>query len=627
MSRTTDLPFNGGAVVDPSGETSSAQVHTVFLRKINIVDAGHELPVYAMFDKDKPTTVAPFFEPVSAFTLAEWCTRGDVIQVDLSEAIDSQSNSYSGLIQEVTLDNDAESGPYVSECTLRTMVKRGSTGVRFSWFWLCLVMDQNTGITYLATPVLNNPITIDVPDHKVQVEQTDAPGYLVNKISGDGETINVDVVRQNALGDPIDPFLKISSRVPQTTPLEGYSDYYGIGIKTNKFGQVTEVTTGTQLGFNVHSGRGHSGKTLTAEEIAQGYFDIHIGLPRLSVGGRSITPEFVDVSNMVINVGLSDAMFDSDGNCSVLKAEVLFDFVNDDIEYFTKFICSVDDFKKDEFGRNLPADFFYSNFGKYVYSFLRTTRTDQDELYIKGFILRCYINTAFIDSDPPAPGDFWFGPHVDIYVTSISNTMLGAIRNTRLVTTPNTLRFEFSDLNYSPVVAGVGTSGTWTKRTEYSIPASTGYVRNIWDWTNDSSDWNYAFEYAWTSEDMDVELVAAGDTSAVTSVHRLFEGCSALKSAIAFDTSSVTLFASMFEGCTQLSGVPYFNTGSAINVRHMFDGCTKVRSGALALYTSMSGQTSPPDHHDEAFKDCGKDTTEGLAELQQIPTSWGGLAP
>lgn len=621
MSRTTDLPFNGGAVVDPSGETSSAQVHTVFLRKINIVDAGHELPVYAMFDKDKPTTVAPFFEPVNAFTLAEWCTRGDVVQVDLGEAIDSQSNSYSGLLQEVTLDNDAESGPYVSECTLRTMVKRGSTGVRFSWFWLCLIMDQNTGITYLATPVLNNPITLDIPDHKVQVEQTDAPGYLVNKISGDGETINVDVVRQNALGDPIDPFLKISSRVPRTTPLEGYSDFYGIGLKTNSFGQVTEVTYGTQQSFLVSTGIGQSSHVLTAEEIAQGYYDIHIGLPSLRVRGKSVTPDSLYNTDCEILACIGMAIHDENGEYSVKRLEVLLDSVDNENPYYLDYVCRVDDFTKDEFGRLIPNEFTGQNSDYYRYNFVRAPFGGYGNQYVRGFIIRNYINFDYGGSWElqPEPGVGWPGPRVDITVSAKSNSMERIVANLPIVSNPNTLRFMFTDPSYSPVEAGVGSSGTWTKREEFTT--------NVWDWTKNSSDWMYAFEYAWTSEEMVVELVAAGDTSAVTNVYRLFEGCSALKSAIAFDTSNVTLFDSMFKGCTQLSQVPYFRTDSAINVKHMFEGCTDVKSGALALYNRMSGQATLPDYYSDAFNDCGKDTTEGLAELQQIPASWGGLAP
>lgn len=211
MAKTTDLPFDGGAIVVPSGETTSAQVHTVFLRQIEITDGGREAYIYALFDMNKPTTTAPYFEPVSAFNLAEWCIRGDVVQVDLSEAMGYGANRYAGLLQDITLANDATSGIYVNACTLRTMLKRNTTTVRFAWFSLYLIMDQDTSVSYLATPVYGHPITLDVPDHKVQVEQTDNPNYLAYKIMGDGSTVSVEVVREDALGHAIDPFLRIKT--------------------------------------------------------------------------------------------------------------------------------------------------------------------------------------------------------------------------------------------------------------------------------------------------------------------------------------------------------------------------------------------------------------------------------
>ena len=211
MAKSTTLSFRGGSVSPGHGETTSAQVHTVFLHEITITDAGQESHIYALFDKNKPTASAPFFEPVSTFDLAGWCIRGDVVQVDLSEVMDSDTDRYSGLLQDVILETDQTYGMYVHDCTLRTMVKQGTTGVRFAWFALYLIMDQDTSVTYLATPVHDNPEMMDIPDHKVQVDSTDNPNYLAYKIMGDGSTVSVDVVRENALGQPIDPFLRISA--------------------------------------------------------------------------------------------------------------------------------------------------------------------------------------------------------------------------------------------------------------------------------------------------------------------------------------------------------------------------------------------------------------------------------
>jgi uncharacterized protein (TIGR02145 family) len=222
MAKTNDLPFDGGAIVDAGGGTASDQVHNVFLREITVIDAGRESHIYALFDMDKPTNTAPYFEPVSASNLADWCIHGDAVQVDLKEAMNYSGDRYAGLLQDVTLSNIPGSGVYVRECTLRTMQKRGSTGVRFAWFGLSLIMDQSTSISYLATPVYNNPVMLDVPDHKVQVEQTDNPNYLAYKVIGDGSTVNVDIVRETPLGQPVDPYLRISAR--KTTDVIKWSE-------------------------------------------------------------------------------------------------------------------------------------------------------------------------------------------------------------------------------------------------------------------------------------------------------------------------------------------------------------------------------------------------------------------
>lgn len=57
----------------------------------------------------------------------------------------------------------------------------------------------------------------------------------------------------------------------------------------------------------------------------------------------------------------------------------------------------------------------------------------------------------------------------------------------------------------------------------------------------------------------------------------------------------------------------------------MFQSCTNVSSGALSLYNSVSQQAVPPTIHAGMFSNCGANTTNGLAELRQIPGNWGGL--
>lgn len=80
---------------------------------------------------------------------------------------------------------------------------------------------------------------------------------------------------------------------------------------------------------------------------------------------------------------------------------------------------------------------------------------------------------------------------------------------------PMTLRFKFSKDGYDPVNASIGNSGTWKQ--VLSRP-------NIWDWTNENTDWSKAFKGAFTDEDNEASVIAAGDTSSVTDVSSMFAG-------------------------------------------------------------------------------------------------------
>jgi hypothetical protein len=117
------------------------------------------------------------------------------------------------------------------------------------------------------------------------------------------------------------------------------------------------------------------------------------------------------------------------------------------------------------------------------------------------------------------------------------------------------------------------------------------------------------------------------DTSDVTRMEDTFNRCTSLVNPPSIDTSEVTVASSMFTDCTSLSRISLFDTSKMYSVGYMFVNCTNVQSGALALYQQMSSQANPPNSHISTFYNCGINTETGLAELQQIPQSWGGLAP
>lgn len=118
--------------------------------------------------------------------------------------------------------------------------------------------------------------------------------------------------------------------------------------------------------------------------------------------------------------------------------------------------------------------------------------------------------------------------------------------------------------------------------------------------------------------------------------YNLFAGCTALKhvnhlvrvnqydlEADPLPVSGDTYY--MFKGCSSLMAIPTLSvSGSISNCNEMFYECRQVISGISAAYDVLSAAN--PGQHRQTFTHCGVDTQQGLAELQTIPTSWGGLA-
>lgn len=130
---------------------------------------------------------------------------------------------------------------------------------------------------------------------------------------------------------------------------------------------------------------------------------------------------------------------------------------------------------------------------------------------------------------------------------------------------------------------------------------------------------NMFFMFYWCTS---LTSVSSFDTSSVTSMQGMFIGCSAITTVPLFNTSNVTSIGSMFESCTSLIAVPLFDTSNVTDMDRMFYNCTNVQSGALALYTQVSTQTTPPSSHNKTFYNCGSNTTAGAVELAQIPSDW-----
>lgn len=247
-----------------------------------------------------------------------------------------------------------------------------------------------------------------------------------------------------------------------------------------------------------------------------------------------------------------------------------------------------------------------------------------------------------------------------------------------LTNAPYTLRFHFMNSTYDPTtISGWKAGSTWTK-----VSSSP----NIWDYTHESSNWDDEFNGKFNSSSMSCAVIAAGDMSGITSMKNvayasnkvaggvfgsggssknsyftyvckfdtsnvtnmdgMFFRCLNLRAVPNFDTSSCTSFWSTFDRCTYISKYPKFDHSKATSIRAMhannhslcyLPDCSDVTSNLNECqyafqntYSVMKGITSAynylsavnPANHAGTFLNCGLKTTQGSAELANIPSDW-----
>jgi hypothetical protein len=102
----------------------------------------------------------------------------------------------------------------------------------------------------------------------------------------------------------------------------------------------------------------------------------------------------------------------------------------------------------------------------------------------------------------------------------------------------------------------------------------------------------------------------------------MYQYCYNLTSTHPFNTSNVTTARRMYYNCVSLTSIPYIDTSKMENMYYTYANCSNVKSGALSMYQQASTQTNPPTNHQGTFNNCGSNTTEGAAELAQIPSDW-----
>ena len=82
------------------------------------------------------------------------------------------------------------------------------------------------------------------------------------------------------------------------------------------------------------------------------------------------------------------------------------------------------------------------------------------------------------------------------------------------------------------------------------------------------------------------------DTSAVTNMYNMFNGCVSLITIPLLDTSAVTNMGGMFNGCASLITIPLLDTSAVTDMYSMFNGCASLITIPLldtSAVTNMSG--------------------------------------
>ena len=157
--------------------------------------------------------------------------------------------------------------------------------------------------------------------------------------------------------------------------------------------------------------------------------------------------------------------------------------------------------------------------------------------------------------------------------------------------------------------------------TSYSSAVKVDGYDDVYD-VIEEDEGIYSWDYILAQSSNLYEVLGSNPTNVVSS--QLPFNFSSLEVVSGFTIGSAQVHG-LFANCADLTSVALFDTSNVTSVNSWFNGCTSLNGGALAFYNQLSTQANPPTSHTDTFTDCGIDTVLGLAELQQIPASWGGL--
>lgn len=140
---------------------------------------------------------------------------------------------------------------------------------------------------------------------------------------------------------------------------------------------------------------------------------------------------------------------------------------------------------------------------------------------------------------------------------------------------------------------------------------------------------------------LSIDFINSIDTSAATNIRDIVDGYFGISSGgqalieidgtmknitevPTLDFSNVTNARSAFAGCDikAIDATKLASLSGSVDVRLMFDANRNCKAGILDAYAVLD---AVDNDHTNCFRNCGIDTDEGRAELEQIPVSWGGL--
>lgn len=113
------------------------------------------------------------------------------------------------------------------------------------------------------------------------------------------------------------------------------------------------------------------------------------------------------------------------------------------------------------------------------------------------------------------------------------------------------------------------------------------------------------------------------DFSSLAQANFMFNGCSNITDFPDWQLDNLAAANYMFSDCLSLQRIPNFGQLTNITgVAAMFNHCWRVASGILAIYNILSVRVTTAANYRYCFRDCGRDSGTGSAELAQIPSAW-----